>query len=142
MKRCAVCKEVKPEEEFNWRWKEQGRRWGTCKACQRQQKNRYYATHRAEYNARKRIRAHHTRQAARQYVLNYLSSHPCVECGESDPQVLEFDHIHGNKHKAISQLVLDGKSGAALQAEIDKCQVNVIKLAANHICRGSKTDYS
>ena len=133
MKRCAVCKEIKPEEEFNWRWKEQGRRWGTCKACQRQQKNRYYATHRADYNARKRVRTQATRDAARQYVLDYLSTHPCVECGESDPVVLEFDHIHGRKDGAVSEMVLSGKSLEALQAEIDKCQI----LCAN--CHRRKT---
>jgi hypothetical protein len=133
MKRCAVCKESKPEEEFNWRWKAQGRRWGTCKACQRQQKNRYYATHREEYNARKRVRTQLTRDSARQYVLDYLATHPCVECGESDPMVLEFDHVHGDKHKAVSLMVLEGRTFKAIQVEIDKCQV----LCAN--CHRRKT---
>lgn len=133
MKRCAVCKEIKAEEEFNWRWKAQGRRWGTCKKCQQQQKNHYYATHREEYNSRKRIRTRIIRNSARQYVLDYLSAHPCVECGESDPMVLEFDHIHGRKSKAVSVMVSEGRTFEAIQAEIDKCQV----LCAN--CHRRKT---
>jgi hypothetical protein len=133
MKRCVVCKQTKAEKEFNWRWKTQGRRWGTCKVCQRRQKNRYYAAHREEYNARKRIRTQTTRDAARQYVLDYLSTHPCVECGESDPMVLEFDHIHGRKSKAVSVMVSEGKTFEAIQVEIDKCQV----LCAN--CHRRKT---
>ena len=133
MKRCVVCRGLKDEEEFNWRWKAQGRRWGACKACQRQQKNRYYATHRGEYKARKRVRTQTIRDSARQFVLDYLSIHPCVECGESDPMVLNSAHIRGRKSKAVSLMVSEGKPFDAIQAEIDKCQV----LCAN--CHRRKT---
>ena len=47
--------------------------------------------------------------------------------------VLEFDHIHGNKTKAISVMVTEGRTFQAIQAEIDKCQV----LCAN--CHRRKT---
>lgn len=55
-------------------------------------------------------------------MLNYLSEHPCVICGESDPAVLEFDHING-KEENISKLVTNAVSIARLQQEIDRCQV-------------------
>ena len=44
------------------------------------------------------------REAARQYVWDYLSTHPCVECGDSDPRSLEFDHIRGPKKESVSVL--------------------------------------
>lgn len=62
------------------------------------------------------------RQTAREYVWNYLSTHPCVECGETDPMVLEFHHT-GEKDRDVSDLTAAGYSVATIQAEIDKCDV-------------------
>lgn len=44
------------------------------------------------------------REEARQYVWDYLSTHPCIDCGESDPRLLEFDHVKGKKVDLASQL--------------------------------------
>ena len=63
------------------------------------------------------------RETARQYVWDYLSTHPCVECGESDPRVLEFDHIRGRKYKSVSVLADGNYSLDKVKAEIRKCQV-------------------
>jgi len=60
----------------------------------------------------------------RQFLYNYLSSHPCVGCGEDDPMVLEFDHIDPKeKYMAISAMVRDNHSIKSIEAEIAKCQV-------------------
>lgn len=58
----------------------------------------------------------------KQHVLNYLRKHPCVDCGENDPVVLEFDHVSGTKHKSIADL-LSGSSWSIVKREIDKCEV-------------------
>ncbi len=58
--------------------------------------------------------------------------HPCVQCGESDPMVLEFHHL-GGKEKEISFMITGGYPIAKIQAERDKCQV----LCAN--CHRRKT---
>lgn len=57
------------------------------------------------------------------HVLNYLSKHPCVDCGESDPIVLEFDHVRGTKEADISNMVQRGLSLVKIDSEIDKCDV-------------------
>lgn len=59
----------------------------------------------------------------REYIWQYLSTHPCVDCGESDPAVLEFDHVRSSKRKEVTRLVRDGYGINALQQEISKCDV-------------------
>ena len=56
-------------------------------------------------------------------VLEYLLEHPCVDCGESNPIVLEFDHVRGKKYKAVSELMSWDYSLKTLKDEIAKCDV-------------------
>lgn len=56
-------------------------------------------------------------------MLAYLSAHPCVDCGESDPVVLEFDHVRGEKCHNIGHMLADGKSWTRISGEIEKCEV-------------------
>lgn len=57
-----------------------------------------------------------------QFVVDYLKQHPCVDCGETDPIVLEFDHLR-NKRKEVSRLINDCVSIEILVEEIEKCEV-------------------
>lgn len=56
-------------------------------------------------------------------LLLYLDEHPCVDCGESDPIVLDFDHIRGTKTASVSYLLGSSMSWDRVQKEIDKCVV-------------------
>ena len=47
-------------------------------------------------------------------------THPCVECGEADPVVLEFDHVR-DKSFDIGQKLLH-HSREAIVREIAKCE--------------------
>ncbi len=132
MKQCTHCWEWKDESEFNWRH-EGVKLWGICKECQRKQKVDWYHEHKEENREAKNQRTMDARNRARQYVLDYLSTHPCVECGESDPVVLEFDHLD-NKDRAISEMIRDGVPLDKLEREMTKCQV----LCAN--CHRRKTN--
>jgi hypothetical protein len=57
------------------------------------------------------------------FLRNYLASRPCVDCGESDAIVLEFDHVRGSKSFNVSRGASDGMSIRKLSAEIKKCDV-------------------
>ena len=58
-----------------------------------------------------------------QMVRIYLSSHPCVDCGNPDIRVLEFDHVRGRKPDEISHLLSQGCGWPHIQAEIARCEV-------------------
>lgn len=121
MNKCCRCKQVKEDEEFT-----------KCKSC----KNglSYYCKPCAK-KARKRCKVNipkrrekgranqeKTKVRNRRYVWDYLQTHPCVVCGETDAIVLEFDHL-GNKKDSISRMMNSGQSIKMIQQEIDKCQV-------------------
>ncbi len=117
MKICTKCLKELPFTSF---YKNSRSRTGYahyCKGCASEQvkKSRNLQEHTIKVYAR--------RDKCRAYVLNYLSTHPCVDCGESNPVVLEFDHISGIKVESISKMVSISYSLENIQAEIDKCQV-------------------
>ncbi len=123
MKKCATCGEFKPESEYYWRDQSQGKRWGTCKECQKKQRHDWYERNKETHIANTRETKQRMILEARQYVWDYLSSHPCVDCGESDPTVLEFDHVRGKKKSDITMLAGQGYSIETVQEEINKCEV-------------------
>jgi len=63
------------------------------------------------------------RKRNRDFLLEYLLIHPCVDCGEDDPIVLDFDHVKGKKFKNVGRLCINGFSTDSIKKEIDKCDV-------------------
>ncbi len=57
------------------------------------------------------------------WVKEYLAVHPCVDCGENDPVVLEFDHVTGEKLSEVSSLAQTASSLDRIKREIAKCEV-------------------
>ena len=88
---------------------------------------RHYYRNKKEYVAR--VNAFRKRALARnkKFIADYLASHPCVDCGEADIVVLDFDHVSGEKRNEVSNLARRKVSLATLQAEIDKCEVRCVK---------------
>lgn len=117
---CTKCSESKAHDDFykNSRSKDGRNSW--CKACHAARaRDKYYNYGDDARIARNRERI---RNEARDYIWNYLSSHPCVDCGEDDVIVLEFDHREpSEKAYTISQTL--HVSIDKLSAEIAKCDV-------------------
>ena len=58
-----------------------------------------------------------------QFLFAYFETHPCVDCEETDPLVLTFDHVRGRKMHNISNLVGQHRSFRSIRTEIKKCDV-------------------
>lgn len=55
-----------------------------------------------------------------------MKEHTCVDCGEKEIILLEFDHISGIKINTISSMVRIGCSIKTIEEEISKCQVRCV----------------
>jgi hypothetical protein len=122
-KTCNHCGRELPLNEFNWRYKSLGVRQPCCRECQKNQKNDWYIRNQESERVRLREQKSQNKASLQAYIWDYLSNHPCIDCGEADPRVLEFDHVRGDKHSSISKMVTDNRSLAAVQEEIQKCVV-------------------
>ena len=121
MKTCTRCKKEKPEKDFNFKYKSKGIRSSHCKTCSRLYVRSHYKKHKSYYLRKAKTRNSRLRFEARKFILEYLSAHPCIDCGESDSLVLEFDH-RGNKLRAVSHLARE-VSIDKIKLEIEKCEV-------------------
>ncbi len=93
-----------------------------CRDCRQEYDKAWYAKNFHKYKERKQQLQRDRNKNNRQYVWDYLKSHPCVDCGEKDPIVLEFDH-RGDKENTICVLAGTGASLKTLKKEISKCDV-------------------
>ena len=120
---CRKCGESKPWTEFPGRGKTSDRLQTWCKACFSKYKaERHQKNHEREMA---RIRRNQLVQVAtnRAQIATYLETHPCVDCGQRDPIVLDFDHVRGTKLHEVSLMVANGYAWAKILEEIAKCEV-------------------
>lgn len=119
---CLKCHEEKPVEEFNWRSKKKGTKQPRCKVCTRTQIRGHYEENKKYYVDKARRFSDKRRKQNRKMLLDYFSEHACVDCDETDPRCLTFDHVRGKKTMNVSQMVGDF-SWMEIQKEIQKCEV-------------------
>ena len=124
---CSKCGKLQSIDEFSFVYpaKQDGKRRPDCKACVRGRTTKYLSNpeNRRKHAERMAEIQRIAKRVAREYVGAYLVDHPCVDCGESDPIVLDFDHVKGEKVKDVSALVNRGHRLWRIKAEIRKCEV-------------------
>ena len=120
MKVCTICNEYKSIDEFSKRSRNSDGTSSWCIPCKRNYDNSYYKNNKSR---REYIRNNQDKREkeTEKYIIEYLLANPCVDCGEKDPVVLEFDHISGIKRKEIA--ILKRYSLKAVREEIEKCEV-------------------
>jgi hypothetical protein len=112
---CSRCCRLRANSLFNRH--PAGRQWW-CRECFKAYYEEQREHHRRRSNALKTARV----LEAQAFVLRHLEATPCVDCGERDPVVLEFDHL-GAKRAEVSTLVRRGVRLPVLAAEIAACDV-------------------
>lgn len=120
---CIKCRQEKPLEEFPLKSKLRGTRQTVCKRCTAERSNKWYYANKDAHIRNVRMNKIEYKNEVSQYIWSYLASHPCVDCGESDPVVLEFDHVRGEKVDAISTMIGRGFPFEQIKEEIEKCDV-------------------
>tara|TARA_R100000781_G_scaffold99431_1_gene63018 strand:+ start:1678 stop:2046 length:369 start_codon:yes stop_codon:yes gene_type:complete len=84
---------------------------------------RHYEANKSKIKERSKKRNRKQRNANRAYVDKIKVQSSCVDCGESNPLVLDFDHVKGEKVGDISSMVYQSYCVESIQREIDKCEV-------------------
>ena len=121
LRRCGRCGEFKPTPEFAWRRVRRGQLDNYCRPCRAAYKQEHYARHRERYVAKAMRRKNALAAERAAYLVEFFRERACVDCGELDPLVLEFDHL-GDKKFDISRGLRD-RNWQALLDEIAKCDV-------------------
>ena len=119
---CSKCGVEKDINEFPLRNQFTRRRQSYCMDCRSEMGKSWYEKNKDYQKANAKKHSTEYRNTAKEYVWNYLLTHPCSECGESNPVVLEFHHV-GGKDRAISELVGRGATLEKIKEELSRCQV-------------------
>src|SRR5579872_4451692 len=95
---CPGCGEERDAElDFSWKYKDRGIRNTRCRFCQSQVSKQHYKNNKQSYVDRARARDPLVTEDNRKQLAEYLSCHPCTDCGEADMRMLDFDHVRGKK---------------------------------------------
>src|SRR5438445_4743028 len=122
MRACTKCGELKPLEAFPPVRRGEPKLQSWCRDCFAEANARNYRKNHEREKSRLLLQVAEKRSQIQRELIAYLSNHPCVDCGETDIVVLEFDHI-GEKLGNISTLANGGRSWTKLLQEIGKCEV-------------------
>jgi hypothetical protein len=112
---------MKPLEDFAWRRKAKGQRHNYCRPCHSAYHREHYLANKQRYidqaaQSKKKVRLEQTTR-----LLDYFKEHPCTDCGQTDPVVLEFDHLRDKSFVIGTALTRYGWD--KIVAEIEKCEV-------------------
>jgi len=94
-----------------------------CRPCRSAYHREHYLASKQRYVDQARARKQALRWERATYLLEYFASHPCTDCGESDPVVLEFDHLDAETKLFNVGQALAYRRWQSILEEIEKCEV-------------------
>ena len=118
MKKCHTCDHEGEDEDFIRSGRNQ------CIKCKRKYDRAYYKDRSKEKKKAKAVMQKERRHNIRCEVKELISDKTCVDCGNDDYRVFEFDHIdRDDKDFNISDAIGSGYSFKRIKEEIDKCEI-------------------
>ena len=123
VKMCTKCEEVKEVTNFSIRRKDAktvGTRYQAwCKECYSSNHRKLYSENPAKYSRWSRTR----RKVLMQRLFDFLRDKKCIDCGNTDSRVLEFDHRDPTKKVNNVSNLLYASSWKKVLIEIEKCDI-------------------
>ncbi|PYT02835.1 MAG: hypothetical protein DMF65_05540, partial [Acidobacteria bacterium] len=98
---CPTCSTLKNVADFNGDRARPDGLQSQCRECKRLVQKNWYAKNKARHVANVARRRRAAEMEIIKRLLEYLHHHPCVDCGETNPVLLEFDHVRGRKLNSV-----------------------------------------
>ena len=110
LKECSVCKSVQELQHFSKR--PTGKSYNAydnyCITCRKQAKKDWHLQRNTE---------------VRNFLYQHRVTNGCVDCGEKDPRILEFDHLRDKKFNLGKAHIMKGITLTEVKDEVRKCVV-------------------
>lgn len=113
----------KEDDEFVFKRKEKNERVKICKDCCHKYQKSHYQKNKKRYIKRAHINGKKQLKRNQLYLLEYLKSKKCIDCGNNDIRVLEFDHKYRIDKKNNIGDMRRHYGWKKILEEIEKCDV-------------------
>lgn len=124
--RCGACGEHKPSAAFSFSNESRRELNSYCRVCHAAYRHAHYLANKPDYIRRAIAQVKGRRAENRREVLLYLATHPCVDCGNANVLVLEFDHRDpDDKLTEVGKMMVQTR-WPRVRAEIEKCDVRCV----------------
>jgi len=113
----------KEESEFVFKRKAKNERRNTCRSCCKEYTKEHYKKNKSVYVQRAKVFNKQQAQDNREKLSSLLKTKICVDCGNTDYRVFEFDHRDSeSKFTNIGNMICRYSWNSILK-EMEKCDV-------------------
>jgi len=139
-KNCQRCGAEKQDQDFQIRRALTGERQPWCRDCAAAYKRDWYVLNRERHIAHVKASRQDLTARNRERAYGFLARHPCVDCGETELVVLEFDHVSGKKYRNVGYMISGGFKWETIEKEIAKCAVRCVNCHRRKTAREQGVD--
>ena len=121
--KCYKCKKDKLESDFSFKNKKLNIRQSECRSCFAEIRKKWYERNKSDHIKNIKRNKNKYLEIVQSFICSWLDEHPCVDCGESDIDTLDFDHINPEEKEYSVMYLLGGWSIERIKEEMQKCEV-------------------